>query len=86
MSGIGFLGFLGNLSSLYSRSMQSWTDQQLALLRSRYPDWDLWTVRSIYPKPSTTWCARPTGTAVATINADSPEALIAEIREQETAQ
>ena len=31
------------------------------------------------------WCARPKGPPIATINADSPEAMIAEIREQETA-
>ena len=29
------------------------------------------------------WCARPTGHPVATINADSPEHLIEEIRKQE---
>ena len=65
--------------------MISWADQQLALLRPRYPNWDIWTVRTLIPS-GYVWCARPTGTPVATINADSPEALIAEIREQETAQ
>ncbi len=63
--------------------MQSWEDNQLALLRPHYPDWDIWTVRSIYPKPFMTWCAKPTGSPTATINTDSPEHLIEMIREQE---
>jgi hypothetical protein len=65
--------------------MQSWTDQQLALLRPRYPGWEIWAVRSISPKPFTTWCARPKGSPIATINANSPEHLVEMIREQEEA-
>lgn len=61
-----------------------WTGQQLAILRPKYPHWDLWAVRVLIPK-KTVWCARPKGHPVATINTDSPEHLIAEIREQETA-
>ena len=53
------------------------------MLRPKYPRWDLWVVRT-WPK-GTVWCARPVGSPVATINADSPESLIAQIREQETA-
>jgi hypothetical protein len=64
--------------------MQSWADQQLAILRPQYPDWDLWIVRMLIPG-GTVWCARPKGHPVATINADSPEHLVAKIREQETA-
>ena len=63
--------------------MQTWDDQQLALLRPKYPDWDIWTVRGIYPKPYTIWCAKPAGSPTATINTDSPEHLIEMIREQE---
>jgi hypothetical protein len=59
-----------------------WADQQLAALRPRYPQWDLWVVHIYMPK-HTAWCARPAGTSIATINADSPESLIAEIRQQE---
>ena len=62
--------------------MQSWADQQLAILRPQYPEWDLWTVRLVMPS-GYVWCARPKGHPVATINADSPEALIAEIAEQD---
>jgi hypothetical protein len=62
-------------------AVTSWTDQQLAMLRPLYPEWDLWAVRC-WPK-HTVWCARPKGTPVATINADSPEELIAAIAEQE---
>ena len=65
--------------------MLDWTQQQLARLRQQFPGWDIWAVRGIHPRPSTTWCARPKGSPIATINADSPEAMIAEIREQETA-
>jgi hypothetical protein len=81
MSGIGFLGVLGDLSNLYSRCM-GWAEEQLAALKPRYPDWDLWIVHVFKPR-SVTWCAKPSGAPVATINASSPEALIAEIREQE---
>jgi len=66
-----------------SPDLTDWTDRQLAILRPKYPQWDLWAVRSIYPRPSTTWCARPKGSPIATINADSPEHLVAEIRRQE---
>ena len=65
--------------------MRDWADQQLAILRPKYPAWDIWVVRLGCGRGSI-WCARPAGTKVATINADSPEALIAEIREQEAAQ
>jgi hypothetical protein len=60
-----------------------WAEQQLAMLRPRYPAWDIWVVRT-WPN-GCIWCARPTGAPVATINADSPEALAAEIAEQEAA-
>jgi hypothetical protein len=59
--------------------MTTWEDEQLALLRPRYPGWDIWTVRSIYPRPSTTWCARPKGAPIAMINVSSPEELIEQI-------
>lgn len=65
--------------------LDDWTESTLALLRAEWPTWDLWTVRGIYPKPSTTWCARPKGSPVATVNAGSPEELVAEIAEQESA-
>ena len=59
--------------------MRSWDEEQLAMLRPLYPGWDLWTVRYVYPKPHYTWCARPKGTPVATINVDAPEDLIVAI-------
>jgi hypothetical protein len=61
--------------------MKSWADQQLAILRPNYPQWDLWAVRC-WPN-HTVWCARPVGHPVATINTDSPEHLVEMIREQE---
>ncbi len=66
-------------------AVQSYADQHLAILRPLYPRWDIWTVRLATAR-QTVWCARPTGTSTATINADSPEALIAEIRDQEATQ
>jgi hypothetical protein len=64
--------------------MQSWDDEQLDALRPMYEGrWDIWVVRSIYPRPSTMWCARPKGSPIATINTDSPEHLVEEIRRQE---
>ena len=64
-----------------SVSIQSWVDQQLAILRPNYPDWDLWVVHAVYGPD--TWCARPKGSPIATINTDSPEHLIEAIRQQE---
>lgn len=61
--------------------MTTWDEEQLALIRPNYPEWDLWIV-PCYIGP-TVWCARPVGSAVATINTDSPERLIEEIRRQE---
>ena len=68
----------------YNRAVINWAEQQLAVLRPKYPHWDIWYVRTFKPK-GIVWCARPTGSPIATINADSPESLIAEIREQEAA-
>ena len=65
-----------------SPHVTDWTSQQLAILRPRYPDWDLWAVRHPTQR-QTTWCAKPAGTPVATINVGSPEELIAAIAEQE---
>lgn len=70
--------------SVYTSLMRDWAEQQLAILRPMYPRWDIWVVRLATAR-QTVWCARPEGTPVATINADSPEALITEIREQEAA-
>ena len=63
--------------------MCTWEDQQLALLRPQYEGrWELWTVRLATAR-QTVWCARPAGHPVATINTDSPEHLVEEIRQQE---
>jgi hypothetical protein len=65
--------------------LMSYADRQLALLRPNYAGrWDIWYV-PCWPN-YTTWCAKPAGTPIATINADSPESLVAAIREQEAAQ
>jgi hypothetical protein len=64
--------------------VSSWADQQLAILRPKYPAWDLWVVRLTH-RGGSIWCARPAGSKVATINVGSPEELIAAIAEQEAA-
>ena len=61
--------------------MQTWADEQLAMLRANYPVWDVWLVPR-YPTGQT-WCARPAGHAVAVINASSPEELVKAIAEYE---
>ena len=71
--------------SMPSPHVTDWTGRQLAMLRPLYPGWDLWAVRYATMR-QTAWCARPKGTPVATINVDSPEALVAAIAEQESAQ
>jgi hypothetical protein len=58
-----------------------WAEDQLAMLKPNYARWQLWIVYN-YPT-GVTWCARPIGAPVATINTDSPEHLIEEIRKQE---
>ena len=64
--------------------VNDWADEQLAVIQPQYEGhWDIWFVR-LYPV-GTSWHAKPVGARCATINADSPEALIAAIREQETA-
>lgn len=63
--------------------MRTVDDERLEALRTMCLGWDVWTV-TLATQRHTVWCARPKGTPVATINADSPEQLIAEIREQET--
>jgi hypothetical protein len=65
-------------------AVQPWDEEQLAMLRPLYPGWDIWTVRCAVMR-QTAWCARPKGSPIATINTDSPEALVAAIREQEAA-
>ena len=37
--------------------MIDWAEQ-LAILRPKYPHWDIWYVRTVTPK-GIIWCARP---------------------------
>jgi hypothetical protein len=61
--------------------MQAWEDGQLALLRPRWPDWDIWYVRLTGVR-RTIWCAKPKGHPVATIQAGSPDELEWDIHQQ----
>ena len=63
--------------------MIDWASDQLALLKPQYEGrFELWFVR-LYPTGAS-WHARPAGTEIATIHAETPEELVAAIAEQET--
>lgn len=76
------MAYLDFLAIVAHVAIESWDEQQLARLRPLYPGWDLWTV-PLCGGRGYTWCARPAGAPCATINADSPEDLVAAIRQQE---
>lgn len=60
-----------------------WADDQLAALKPRFPDWDIWFVREYVG--GQTWCAKPAGARIATVHAESPDALATQLQEQEIA-
>ena len=62
-------------------SVTTWDEEQLALIRPNYPEWEIWVVPRYCQ--TTVWCARPKGSPIATINTDTPEHLVEMIREQE---
>jgi hypothetical protein len=55
--------------------VQSWEDKRAAMLRDQFPGWDIWWIRSVYPKPDSTWHARPKGHPAALVDAASPDEL-----------
>ena len=65
--------------------MQSWADEQQEQLRERFPGWEVWYVRGIYPKPFYSWHARPVGAPAATVGAWTPEQLAGQIEQAENA-
>jgi hypothetical protein len=62
-------------------AIQSWEDRQLVMLRRRFPNWQIWTVRYATTR-QTAWCARPKGAPVATVNVWSADELVKAIRDQ----
>lgn len=66
-------------------AMQTWADEQLAILEARHPGWEIWHV-SRFPYTGVTWHARPKGAPVATVEAETPEALSAAILAAEAAE
>jgi hypothetical protein len=64
------------------RTVTSSADEQLAMLRVKYPAWEIWYVRRVYGPD--VWCAKRKGQPVATINTDSPEELVRKIADAET--
>ena len=61
--------------------MRSWADIRRDELAEMFPTHDIWTVRNSTHR-YTTWCSRPKGTPIATINVDSADALQAAIAEE----
>jgi hypothetical protein len=59
----------------------SWEQQHLALIRPKYPEWDIWIVPQYIG--GTAWCAKPKSSEIATIKVYSPEHLITAIAEYE---
>jgi hypothetical protein len=60
-----------------------WAEQQLEILKPNYAgQWDLWIVHRYRP-PGVIWCAKPAGTALGLLHADTPEHLIEYIAEAE---
>ena len=61
--------------------MRSWEDIRRDELAEMFPGHDVWTVRHATCR-HTTWCSRPKGTPVATINANSADELQADIAQE----
>ena len=61
--------------------LETWAERTLATLRPNYPGWDIWVVYAV-PRGQT-WYARPKGTPIATIHAETPEELITAIANHE---
>jgi hypothetical protein len=60
-------------------AVQSFAEQTFAVLRPLWPEFELWTVPTVYS--GTTWCARRIGEQTACVNANSPEELIGRLQE-----
>jgi hypothetical protein len=54
----------------------TWADEQLASLRERLPDWDVWYVPTFMGPTRGVWCAKPSGARVATCHGGDPDTLI----------
>lgn len=62
--------------------METWTTQQLSILRRNYAGrWDIWVVHRYIGGPL--WCAKPKGASIALLHADQPEHLVEYIGEAE---
>jgi hypothetical protein len=61
-------------------AIQTWAGVQLARLKARYPDWDIWHV-PVFMGPDI-WCARVKGEPVARFKAASPDELEFMIQEE----
>jgi hypothetical protein len=61
--------------------MRSFEDIKRDELARLFPSHDIWTVRHATCR-HVTWCSRPKGTPVATINANSADELQAEIAQE----
>lgn len=52
----------------------SWNDREAEKLRTRFPDWEIWYVPSATTRQAT-WCAKPKGDEIATIQVHSADEL-----------
>jgi hypothetical protein len=64
-------------------STPTWADEQLAALRERHPDWDLWHVPSHTGPAHGAWCARPAGAMTATCQGPTPDEITQAITDYE---
>ena len=62
-------------------SIRTWADIKRDELAEMFPSHDIWTVRNPVCR-HTTWCSRPKGHPIATINAASADDLQADIAQE----
>ncbi|MCW2931288.1 MAG: hypothetical protein JWM19_2250 [Actinomycetia bacterium] len=55
------------------RPMMTAEDARLAEIKARWPTWDIWFVRQVYGPG--TWCAKPAGAKLATVNKSDADDL-----------
>lgn len=67
----------GSKVSSLDLMQQTWADEQEAMLRSYYPELDIWYV-PLYVGGQA-WCAKPKGERCSTIQVSTPEELVAAI-------
>lgn len=57
-----------DIPGLHQIEYHGWIGEEISKLRQEYPDWDFWHVANYLN--AGTWCGRPKGTGIATVNCD----------------